>query len=88
MKKLFFALLTLWAAEAATAQTFEYTYGGKTLTYSVIDKTAQTCEVIVGANGDVIIPRVAQYNGTLYMVTQIGKKAFYQGEFIRVYPAR
>ena len=80
-KTLLLLLLTLLTATSTTARDFTYTYEGQTLTYTVIDEDAKTCETkgdeYNGAHsisGSLTIPSSA--NG--YTVTAIGKNSFRQ----------
>ncbi len=75
-------LLSLTAsllAIVATAGDFTYTYEGQTLTYTVLDETAKTCEVgrNSGIKGNVVVPAEATTAGVKYTVTRIGHLAFY-----------
>lgn len=71
---LFVSLFTL----RLFSQDFEYTYEGQTLTYSVIDETAKTCQVRSDhfLSGSVIIPAIASYGDDIYTVTAISNYAF------------
>ncbi|MBD5260332.1 MAG: leucine-rich repeat domain-containing protein [Bacteroides sp.] len=79
MKKTLLLLLTLLSATSTPARDFTYTYEGQTLTYTVIDEEAKTCETKSSPNGTVhsisgslTIPSSA--NG--YTVTAIGENSF------------
>lgn len=85
---LLFMIGVLCALPSVVAQDFEYTYEGQTLTYTVLDENAKTCQLKAGrdytsteyphpagneVSGDLIIPSVAAG----YSVVKIPDKAFY-----------
>lgn len=98
MKRQLLNLLPILSAMFLTAlptmagRDFAYDYKGKTLTYTVIDEDAKTCEVKRGdydsyrhcyiagnnAKGELVIPAVVSDGVTEYSVTEIGLYAFYQ----------
>ncbi|MDE5804862.1 MAG: leucine-rich repeat domain-containing protein [Paramuribaculum sp.] len=80
-KTLLLLLLTLLTATSTTARDFTYTYEGQTLTYTVIDEDAKTCETKGNSNtngtvhsisGSLTIPSSADG----YTVTAIGNNSF------------
>ncbi|MDE6223227.1 MAG: leucine-rich repeat domain-containing protein, partial [Muribaculaceae bacterium] len=77
-RQLLLSLAATLLALPALARDFDYTYEGQTLTYTVINEEAKTCEVKAGTgnkiSGDLIIPEVAD----VYSVTSIGNHAFYK----------
>ncbi|MBD5260064.1 MAG: leucine-rich repeat protein [Bacteroides sp.] len=80
-KTLLLLFLSLLIATSTTARDFTFTYEGQTLTYTVIDEEAKTCETKSSPNGTVhsisgslTIPSSA--NG--YTVTAIGENSFRQ----------
>ncbi len=93
MKKTLLALLCVLLAQPVIAQDLEdeardftYEYEGQTLTYTVLDEDAKTCEIKKGTNeaagndvsGDLVIPPIAKDSNSEYTVTAIGESAFYQ----------
>lgn len=71
---------------SAFARDFSYTYEGQTLTYTVLDEDAKTCETKSGTkdvpgnyvSGEVVIPSTAtDESGNTYTVTTIGDYSFY-----------
>lgn len=84
MNKLLLSLLGALIALPAFARDFTYKYGGKTLTYTVINEAAKTCSTKKGSNysagnkisGELIIPSVAKDGETEYRVTEIGDQSF------------
>ena len=84
MRHLFSFILFLLCLTTG-AEDFQYTYEGKTLTYTVIDEEAKTCKPKDGVSytpgnnvtGNVVIPSEAMFGGTSYKVTGIGVYAFY-----------
>ena len=70
------------------ARDFTYTYEGQTLTYTVLDEEAKTCETKQGefysspgnnVSGELVIPStVTDDAGNAYTVTSIGDYAFYR----------
>ena len=79
-RHLLLSLAATLLALPALARDFTYTYEGQTITYTVIDEDAKTCEVKAGTwvyagnnvSGDLTIPEVAD----IYSVTSIGAFAF------------
>jgi len=93
VKKTLLALLCVLLAQPVIAQDLEdeardftYEYEGQTLTYTVLDEDAKTCEIKKGTNeaagndvsGDLVIPPIAKDSNSEYTVTAIGESAFYQ----------
>ena len=86
MKKFLIWLLTLIITLPAVAQTFSYTYKGKTLSYTVIDEVAKTCKTKNGESyavnpGNVVsgaleIPSTVSNGTNTYSVVSIGDYAF------------
>lgn len=79
MKHYLFTLIGLICSLPLFAQDFEYTYEGQSLTYTITDNAAKTCELKRAAtniSGAVIIPSSARYEGADYTVTSIGNFAF------------
>ena len=84
-KTLLLSLIALLGATAATARNFNYAYEGQTLTYTVLDEDAKTCQTKAGSNGvpgnrvsgKLIIPEKASDGSNEYTVTTIGESAFY-----------
>ena len=79
MKKFLLSMLGVLLALPGIARDFTYEYKGQTLTYTVIDEDAKTCQVakmkdIVGA---LIIPSVASDGTDDFTVTSIVDGAFY-----------
>ena len=62
------------------AQSFEYTYEGKTLVYWIVSETDKTCTVVKDwdrtIDGDLVIPSVANDGTADYSVIAIDKGAF------------
>ena len=79
-QKAILLLLSLIASNLpAFARDFEYTYEGQTLTYTVLDEEAKTCETKQGCkvSGELVIPSTAtDESGKTYTVTTIGRYAF------------
>ena len=53
---------------------------GVTIYYNITSSTNKTCEVTYSSSyysGSIVIPETVTYNGTIYSVTSIGDKAFY-----------
>ena len=85
---LFFSLI-LSLSYAATARDFDYTYRGQTLTYTVIDEDAKTCQTKPGSvgiptstagnnvSGNLYIPEYASDGSNNYKVIAIGDYGFY-----------
>lgn len=63
----------------AQAEDFTYTYEGQTLTYTVLDEEAKTCEVKKGSDlsGRGYIPSEVKNGRYSYKVVSIGYNAFY-----------
>ncbi|MDE6007497.1 MAG: leucine-rich repeat domain-containing protein, partial [Muribaculaceae bacterium] len=82
MKKLLLTLLGVLTMVPAFALHFEYTYQGQTITYTVIDENAQTCEVASYQDnrieGDLILPSNPENNGLEYTLISISDWAFKQ----------
>ena len=81
MKKTLLLLLTLLSATSTPARDFTFTYEGQTLTYTVIDEEAKTCETkgnsktngtVHSISGSLTIPSSADG----YTVTAIGENSF------------
>ena len=89
-QKILLLLLGSLLSLPAMARDFSYTYEGQTLTYTVIDEKAKTCETKAGNNtsgtwmpgndvsGSLIIPEKVNDGNSDYTVTSIGKDAFYK----------
>lgn len=85
MKKLLLMLLGVLMALPVIARDFSYEYEGQTLVYTVLDEEAKTCQTKAGSNwscgnnvsGSLIIPEIAKDGDVEYIVTSIGKWAFY-----------
>ena len=80
-------LTILFLASPTFARDFTYTYKGQTLTYTVLDEDAKTCETKHGnssdgtpgnsVTGELFIPEIAtDNNGNNYTVTKIGDYSF------------
>lgn len=88
MKKLLLTLLGAILALPGIARDFTYTYEGQTLTYTVLDETAKTCQTKAGEgetsgnpstlSGELIIPSTANDGTNDYTVTAIGDLSFYK----------
>ena len=87
MKKILLFLMagvTLGFAERAAAQTFEYTYEGQTISYTITSETDKTVSTKRGfstsagnyISGELILPATVQYNGADYSLTEIGDFGF------------
>lgn len=86
MHKLLLSLLAVLIALPALARDFEYTYEGQTLTYTVIDERAKTCQTKGGnsttgeagniVTGKLIIPEIAKDGDKEYKVTTLGVYSF------------
>ena len=84
MKKQLLMLLGVLFALPAHVVAFDYTYEGKTITYTVIseaDKTVKTIDDSSLSNsgyvfGDLILPEKVQYKGTQYTLIEIGERSF------------
>ncbi|MDE7179817.1 MAG: leucine-rich repeat domain-containing protein, partial [Muribaculaceae bacterium] len=75
MKKLLLSLLGVLMVLPAFAVDFEYTYEGQTLTYTILDEEAKTCEVSGYVNKPTHHLTIPAETFT-YSVTSIGEKAF------------
>lgn len=64
---------------SAWSQTFEYTYEGSTLEYSVTSASQSKCTVTASSSlaNNLSIPQTVSYNDKEYSVTSIGLGAFY-----------
>ena len=86
-QKILLLLLGSLLSLSAMARDFEYTYEGQTLTYTVIDEVAKTCQTKEGdynnekagnvVSGALIIPEKVNDGNSDYTVTSIGELAFY-----------
>ena len=84
MKKFLLFMLGTLMALPGIARDFTYEYEGQTLTYTVLDEDAKTCEtkggsIFSGGNyvsGNLIIPATAKDGDMEYSVTSIGMFAF------------
>ena len=84
MKKFLLFMLGTLMALPSIARDFTYEYEGQTLTYTVLDEDAKTCEtkggsIFSGGNyvsGNLIIPATAKDGDMEYSVTSIGMFAF------------
>lgn len=88
MRNLLFILCVMLTTITSFSRDFQYTYEGKTLTYSVIDLDAKTCRTREGTtgpsyspgnqvSGNLIIPSVVSDGRHNFTVTEIGDYAFY-----------
>ena len=80
MKKLLLSILGVLIALPGLARNFTYEYEGQTLTYTVLDEEAKTCQIARNseAQGNIIIPDIAKDGDSgEYSVTSIGDHAFY-----------
>ena len=85
-QKILLLLLGSLLSLSAMARDFEYTYEGQTLTYTVIDEVAKTCQTKEGdynnekagnvVSGALIIPEKVNDGNSDYTVTSIGELAF------------
>ena len=85
-QKILLFLLGSLLSLSAMARDFEYTYEGQTLTYTVIDEVAKTCQTKEGdynnekagnvVSGALIIPEKVNDGNSDYTVTSIGELAF------------
>ncbi len=79
------ALLALLLPLAISARDFEYTYEGQTLTYTVLDEDAKTCQTKAGSSGGpgnnvsgrLILPSTVFDGSNQYTLTSIDSYAFY-----------
>lgn len=88
MKKLLLTLLGAILTLPVMARDFTYTYEGQTLTYTVLDETAKTCQTKAGEgttsgnpstlSGELIIPSTANDGTNDYTVTAVGDLSFYE----------
>lgn len=78
-------LLGIVSSMSVMARDFDYTYEGHTLTYTVIDEEAKTCEIKGGGagslsnysiSGTLVIPEIAKDGDVNYTVTSIGTSSF------------
>ncbi|MDE5882062.1 MAG: leucine-rich repeat domain-containing protein, partial [Muribaculaceae bacterium] len=89
MKKLFLSLLGLLVAVPIFARDFDYEYEGQTITYTVIDEEAKTCEtkrgysdevgnIFAGNNvsGDLVLPSNPKDGDTEYTLVRLSYYAF------------
>ena len=84
MKKFLLFMLGTLMVLPSIARDFTYEYEGQTLTYTVLDEDAKTCEtkggsIFSGGNyvsGNLIIPATAKDGDMEYSVTSIGMFAF------------
>ena len=84
MKKFLLFMLGALMALPGIARDFTYEYEGQTVTYTVLDEDAKTCEtkggsIFSGGNyvsGNLIIPATAKDGDMEYSVTSIGMFAF------------
>ncbi len=87
MKRILLLLIVaVTGVAAATARDFTYTYEGQTLTYTVLDEAAKTCQTKQGTNlnnspgnlvsGNLVIPEKACDGSNEYSVIRIGSEAF------------
>ena len=84
MKKFLLFMLGTLMSLPSIARDFTYEYEGQTLTYTVLDEDAKTCEtkggsIFSGGNyvsGNLIIPATAKDGDMEYSVTSIGMFAF------------
>lgn len=83
MKQLLLILTAVIAAiipSRLSAENFQYTYEGQTITFSILDEDERTCETAAFSNHDVtgilIIPPVAKNGDKEYIVKQIGGFSF------------
>ncbi|MBD5177675.1 MAG: leucine-rich repeat domain-containing protein [Bacteroidales bacterium] len=89
MKKILLMLLGALLSLPAMAQQFSEEYNGQTLTYSVIDAMAKTCQLNAGDyndgnpkagnnfKGELVIPSEVKNGATTYTVVAIGDYGFY-----------
>lgn len=89
MKKLLLTILGLLLVLPVMARDFTYTYEGQTLTYTVLDEDAKTCQTKAGyksgsyyagneVSGDLVIPSVVKdASDCEFTVTSIGDYAFF-----------
>lgn len=83
--RLIASVFVLTFALKVYARDFTYTYEGQTLTYTVLDENAKTCQTKNSSwpqhgnsvSGDLIIPEIAKDGNKGYSVTTIGEYGFY-----------
>ncbi|MBP2691350.1 MAG: leucine-rich repeat protein [Muribaculaceae bacterium] len=92
MKKILLTMLGALLALPGIARDFKYTYEGQTLTYTVLDEEAKTCQTKEGktdkwgnlqsawnkVSGNLVIPATVSDGTNEYTVTEIGFAAFYK----------
>ena len=91
LKRVILVLLAISFPGYLSARDFTYTYEGQTLTYTVLNEEAKTCETKAGASsslglvignnvsGELSIPEIAEdESGNKYTVTKIGKRSFWK----------
>ena len=83
MKKTLTLIALIVGAVSSYARDFSYTYENQTITYTVLDEDAKTCETQHGyssapysVNGDLILPEHPIFGGTQYTLIKIGKCSF------------
>ena len=84
MKKILFMMLGVLIALPAFARDFTYEYGGQTLTYTVLDENAKTCQTKDGpssqpgnkVSGNLVLPANPKDGEVEYTLTTIGTYAF------------
>ncbi len=85
MKKHLLLLFGALIALPSPARDFEYTYQGQTLTYTVIDETAKTCETKQGTgwysegnsvSGSLVLPSTVSDGSSSYSLVRIGNYSF------------
>ena len=79
MKKQLLIFIGLLVTLSGIARDFTYTYEDQTVTYTVIDEDAKTCQTkacTVNISGKVVIPSTATDGESNYTVTSIGKGTF------------
>ncbi len=85
MKKHLLLLLGVLVALPTLARDFEYTYEGQTITYTVIDEAAKTCQTKAGSSldspgnnitGKLILPSNPKDGDTEFTLTAIGVYTF------------
>lgn len=83
VKKKILLFLGIITALPTLARDFEYIYEGQTLTYTVLDEDAKTCEIMSwggaenSVSGTLLIPETVSDGINEYTVTSIGEYAFY-----------
>ncbi len=89
MKKHLLLLLGALVALPTMARDFDYTYAGQTITYTVLDEAAKTCQIIgtVDSNGGhpktgnnitgaLVLPENPSDGENVYTLTTLGRSAF------------